>query len=118
MLHESLAHAQEDVTRRLLTEARVDAERVVLATRAALSADVALLVDGEEAMLENAVAAVETAAADTDRDVIMAAIEALDHAAQPFAQRRMDRSISAALGGKSIDAIDAELKNTEQSGST
>ncbi len=118
MLHDSLAHAQEDVTRRLLTEARVDAERVILATRAALTADVALLENGEGAVIESAIATVETAAAADDRDAIQAAIEALDHAAQPFAQRRMDRSIAAALGGKSIDAIDAELQNTENTGPT
>jgi len=118
MLHDSMAHAQEDVTLRLLTEAQVDAERVVLATRAALAADAVLLEDGEGSRLEDAIAAVVNAATGSDRDAIMAAIEALDHAAQPFAQRRMDRSITAALGGKNIDAVDAELHNTEQSGST
>lgn len=118
MLHDSMAHAQEDVTRRLLTEARVDAERVVLATRAALTADAALLSDGEGEVIEKAVAFVETTAAGEDRDAIQGAVEALDHAAQPFAQRRMDRSITAALGGKSIDAIDAEMKNTENTGPT
>ena len=40
------------------------------------------------------------AAAGENRDAISAAISALDEAAQPFAQRRMDRAFATALTGK------------------
>ena len=40
-----------------------------------------------------------------DRDAIIAAAEALEEESKPFAERRMDRGIRAALAGKRIDAL-------------
>ena len=108
MLRDSMENAQADVTRRLLTEARVEAERVVVATKAAFDADSALLTEDDDVAIRAAIAAVEDAATGSDRDRITAAVAALDEASLPFAQRRMDRSIAAALGGRSIDSVDAE----------
>ena len=39
-----------------------------------------------------------------------AANEALDRASKPFAQRRMDRVVAAAMQGKTLDEIERELK--------
>lgn len=108
MLRDSMENAEADVTRRMLTEARVEAERVVVATRAALETDAALLAGDDEAVIGAAIAAVEQACAATDRERITATVAALDQASRGFAQARMDRSIAAALGGRSLDAVDAE----------
>jgi molecular chaperone HscA len=105
MLRASMEHARDDVTRRLLAEARVEAERVRFATEAALAADGALLVDGEGDTIAEALSALTGAVAGEDRDIIDAAVAALDAAAQPFAQRRMDSAFAAALAGQSVDSL-------------
>ena len=43
MLHDGFAHAEDDMQQRALREARVEAERLLLATRSALAADGDLL---------------------------------------------------------------------------
>src|SRR5436190_393402 len=54
MLYDSLEHAEDDVARRLLTEARVEAERGLLALDAALAKDGKLLSSEERAELDAA----------------------------------------------------------------
>ena len=54
MLYDSLDYAEEDMTRRLLTEARVEARRNLLALDAALAKDGALLSAEERAALDAA----------------------------------------------------------------
>ncbi len=58
MLRESVAHAAEDIAARALTEARVEAEQLVAATRAALAADGDLLAEPSRAAIEEAIDAV------------------------------------------------------------
>ena len=109
MLYDSMEHARDDVARRLLAESRVEAERMIAATRAALDADESLLEEGEGRRIEAAIAELERAVAGEDRDLIDALVRTLDDIARPFAQRRMDRSISAALEGRNLAAVDAEF---------
>src|SRR5438034_11350204 len=70
MLLESFEHAEEDVKTRLLAEQRVEADRILGATRAALAVDGQLLAgeDGarERAAIDEALAALEAARAGTD----------------------------------------------------
>ncbi len=47
----------------------------------------------------------ERARAGTDHRAIKAAIEAVNHASEGFAARRMDRAITAALAGRSVDDV-------------
>src|SRR5262249_30611750 len=54
MLYDSLEHAEEDMTARLLTEARVEARRSLLALDSALAKDAALLSVEERAGLDEA----------------------------------------------------------------
>jgi len=93
MLHDSMVHAQDDMARRVLTESRVEAQRVVAAVRAAVAADGVLLVDGEGETIDEAVRKVDAACAGEDRDAIDGAVEALDATVRPFAERRMDRGL-------------------------
>lgn len=109
MLYDSMEHARDDATRRLLAESRVAAERMIAATRAALSADASLLAAGEGQRIVAAIDELERAVAGDDRDLIEALTTALDDAARPFAQKRMDRSIAAALEGRDIASVDAGL---------
>lgn len=109
MLYDSMEHARDDATRRLLAESRVAAERMIAATRAALAADASLLEAGEGRRIEAAIDELERAVAGDDRDLIEALTTALDDAARPFAQKRMDRSIAAVLEGRDIASVDAGL---------
>ena len=106
MLYDSMKHAEEDMTRRLLAEARVEAGRAVKAVESALAADRALLDEAGAAEIERVKADVEKAIQAEDRDAINAAVEDLDRVTQSFAERRMDRSIGDALKGVDVDRID------------
>jgi len=109
MLRDSLVHAREDMEQRLLIEARVEAERVLLALSAALAADGVLLSRPERAGIDSAIAKLRQAIAGEDRDLINAAVEGLDHVTHAFAQRRMDRAVALALKGHSLDEVEASM---------
>jgi molecular chaperone HscA len=106
MLYDSLDNAEADMTLRLLTEARVEARRSLLALEAALARDGSLLSAEERAAIDEARAAVETAMAGESRDEINAAAEALETLSKPFAERRMDRGIREALSGLSVGELE------------
>jgi molecular chaperone HscA len=109
MLYDSLDHAEEDMTRRLLTEARVEAKRNLLALDSALGKDGGLLSVEERAELDAARARIETAMAGEDRDEINAAAEALETLSKPFAERRMDRGIREALSGMAVKDLEGRV---------
>ncbi|WP_020695590.1 Fe-S protein assembly chaperone HscA [Reyranella massiliensis] len=106
MLYDSMDNAEADMTLRLLTEARVEARRSLLALEAALARDGSLLSAEERAAIDEARAAVETAMAGESRDEINAAAEALETLSKPFAERRMDRGIREALSGLSVGELE------------
>jgi molecular chaperone HscA len=105
MLKEGFATADADMAMRALREARVEAERMVLATRSALAADGELLAPGERASIEALVADTERIARGEDHHAIDDAVKALADGTEAFAGARMNRSIRAALAGKSIEAV-------------
>lgn len=109
MLRDSLTHAREDMERRLLIEARVEAERMLLALDAALKSDGDLIQLSERAAIDAASGKVRAAMAGEDRDRIGAAVEALEKASHPFAQARMDRAMETALKGHSLDEVEASM---------
>lgn len=109
MLKDSLEHAQEDMAARVLAEAKVEAKRNALAVNAALSHDGDLLSPEERAIIDQALTLLDRACAGDDRDVVLAAGEALETATKPFAERRMDRGIRKALAGVSMDKLEKRV---------
>jgi molecular chaperone HscA len=109
MLRDSMENAEDDMRRRLLIEAQVDAERVRLALDAALAADYALASEGDKKAIAAAAARLDAVRTGEDRELIVAAIEALEAAALPFAQARIDRAIGQALAGRSLDEVEASV---------
>ena len=105
MLREGFAHAEEDVAARRLREARVEAQRMVLATRSALAADGELLSTTERADVEALVRQVEQVAAGEDHAAIDAAVEQLATGTEAFAAARMNRGIRAALAGRKVEDV-------------
>ncbi len=109
MLRDSMENAEDDMRRRLLIEARVDAERVLQALDAAMAVDRALASEEEQAAIAAAAERLKALKAGEDRELIVAAIEELEKTALPFAQRRIDRAIGRALSGRSLDEVEADM---------
>jgi molecular chaperone HscA len=108
MLADSLAHAQDDAAARILAEQKVEAKRLLEATRAALNADGAELLDEAEiAALLQALQRLEAALAGSDSAAIGAARAELERLTDPFAARRMDHGIRAALAGRQVGDVAA-----------
>jgi molecular chaperone HscA len=105
MLRDSIENARDDMERRLLVEARVEARRGVNAVRAALAADADLVPAAERGEIDAALERVEQAISRPDRDAINNAAEELEKVTRPFAERRMDRGIRAALAGRNVDEM-------------
>jgi molecular chaperone HscA len=102
MLREGFGAAESDAVARALREARVEAERMVLATRSALAADGELLSAAERGAVEALVADAERIALGEDHHAIDAAVKALADGTEAFAARRMNRGIRTALAGRHI----------------
>jgi molecular chaperone HscA len=105
MLRDSFEHAKEDVHSRALTEHRVDGQRLLEATRSALSADGDLLTREERAAIDQGMVALEKLLAGTDHRAIKKAADALNKATEDFAARRMDAGIRRALAGRKIGSL-------------
>ena len=106
MLLDSFEYAEVDIKQRMLLEQRVEAQRILAALKTALAADGHLLPTAERAAIEAARDALQAAEAGTDHRRIVECIEALDHTSKEFAQRRMDQSLSQAVTGRSLDAVE------------
>jgi molecular chaperone HscA len=105
MLRDGFAHAEDDMAARALREARVEAQRMVLATRAALAADAALLTADERAAIEAHVAATERTAQGNDAHATEAAVKSLAEATEAFAAARMNQGLRQALAGRRVEEV-------------
>lgn len=105
MLSESFTTAEVDMKERALRESRVEAERMTLATRAALAADGDLLDAPAIAAIDAVLAQLEAARQGTDHHAIDAAVEALAHSTEAFAAQRMNRGIRKALAGRRVAEV-------------
>lgn len=102
LLRESQAAAVQDMQARALAEARAEAERLWIATEAALAQQGDLLSASELAELQVAVAHLKALTAADDAAAISTAADALNHASETFAARRMDAGIRQAFTGKTL----------------
>ncbi|OYT88797.1 MAG: Fe-S protein assembly chaperone HscA [Burkholderiales bacterium PBB3] len=105
MLKDSFTTAEGDMRARALVEARVDADRLILATRSALAADGDVLSEPERAEIDTAITALQAVLAQDDVSVIEATSKALAQATESFAAARMNRGIAKALSGKNIETL-------------
>jgi molecular chaperone HscA len=105
MLQDSFATAQQDIAARALVEARVDAERMIAATRSALSADADLLVPAERQAIDALMDQLALSLSSTEAAVTEAATDALAKGTEAFAAMRMNRGIQQALAGKKLEEV-------------
>ena len=112
MLIDALDYGEADLEARRLSEARVEAERMLLATEKALAEDGGLLNASEKQAVIEAISgarkAIETARRPT---AIELAVDTLDHATHAWAGRRMNQAIARALGGKRVDVVEQRVEH-------
>ena len=105
MLRDSMANAKDDAAARARAEAKVEAEGLMAAVQAALDLDADLLDKAELSHIQNLMAQLHNSLPNHTADQIRAAVQALSHATDDFAARRMDRNIQRALGGVSVESL-------------
>ena len=111
MLLDSFEHAEVDFATRLLIEARNEAETVIHATEKSLRAPDfgeiarAELGPGERARIEVALTDLKSVLGGEDRELVRQKLHALNEVTQHLAEVMMNRSVHAALSGKSIDSL-------------
>ncbi|MEZ7816148.1 MAG: Hsp70 family protein, partial [Burkholderiaceae bacterium] len=108
MLRDSFSTAQQDMQARALVEARVDAERMVLATQSALDADGDLLTAQERSGITAGISTLSGligSDASTNAATIESHTKQLAAATEGFAAARMNRGIAQALSGKRLDSV-------------
>ncbi|MEW5892751.1 MAG: Fe-S protein assembly chaperone HscA [Pseudomonadota bacterium] len=107
MLRDSYEHARSDVEARQLAELKVDGQRLVEATEAALAEDGEALLDARErAAIDALLQAMREALQGDDAKAIKRALEALNQGTGDFAARRMDASVRRALTGHKLEELD------------
>ena len=111
MLLESFDHAAADFDARLLIETRNEAETVINATEKSLRRpDFETITTGELTTTEierihSALADLKQAMSSTERDVIHAKTDALNHATRHLAEIVMNRSVREALAGRNVEDV-------------
>ena len=113
MLLDALDHGEQDLLLRRLAENRVEARRILAATRKGLDTDADLLEPGEKQRIEQACAALEAAAGGDEPSRITQGIEALDDVTKAFAGRRMNRAIARAIEGRRIDVVERSVRHAK-----
>lgn len=102
MLESSHTRAADDAKTRALKEAQLEGQQLIEAIDAAIQADGALLIEGEMALLQDAIAQLQAAIDNGDAAAVSVLTDKLNKASNNFAARRMDAHIGAALQGESI----------------
>lgn len=103
MLMDSITHAKDDVTQRMLIEARTEGEQMVYTAQRFMDKNRDYLSIEELAQTQAYVKALQDALTGGDKDAILKRIDELNEYTRPFAERVMDMAISHAMKGKSID---------------
>ena len=105
MLREGFTTAAADMKDRALREARVEAERMLEATRSALAADGDLLSPEQRAHIDGLMAQLGTRCDRGELEALEAANKALAQGTEAFAAERMNRGIRQALAGRKLDQV-------------
>jgi len=111
MLLDSFEHAEADFEARLLIEARNEAESVIQATEKSLrdpdfaEIERSELAAGERQKIDSVVAGLKMVLNSKDRETIQKWTSALNDTTKHLAEVMMNRSVRAALAGKSVDEM-------------
>ncbi len=107
MLKSGFESAESDMVARALREVQVDADRLTEAVNAALLADGDLLETADKTNIEQLLTTLKQTRDGEDTGAIKDACDAVSKATEAFAALRMNRGISKALTGKTLDEVAA-----------
>ena len=106
MLQEGFSTAAQDMQARALVEARVDADRMLIATQSALDADGDILSPSERGSIDALMNTLRQTVAVADSAATLEdATQALAKGTEAFAAQRMNRGIRQALAGKNVQTL-------------
>jgi molecular chaperone HscA len=107
MLQDSFSTAAADMQARARVEARVDADRLLLATQSALDADGDLLDGAERSAIDALLTRLRQTLLDAEADAaaLETATQLLAQGTEAFAAQRMNRGIRKALAGRDVHAL-------------
>lgn len=102
MLLDSLTHAKEDVAKRMLIEAKGEAEQLIYNAEKFVSNNAEHLSQTEADHTNSLIRSLKQSLGSNDKDLILSGIDALNEYTRPFAERVMDIAVSKAMKGKKI----------------
>ena len=103
MLIDSIHHAKEDVSQRMLIESRTEGEQMIYTIERFLEKNKEHVSDQEAADTKKLLETLKTALTSGEKDRIHQAIDELNEFTRPFAERLMNVAISTAMKGKAIE---------------
>ena len=102
MLLDSLSHAEDDLARRALVEARVEAGNVAQSADKFITQNADWLTGAQVAAIREHTARLRAAIDGTDKDAINARLDELNQFTTPLAHEALDRNVAASVAGKNI----------------
>jgi molecular chaperone HscA len=103
MLMDSITHAKDDVSQRMLIEARTEGEQMIYTVENFLRKNASYVSITEIADTTKLLQQLKDALTSGDKDLILKSIDEVNEFTRPFAERLMDQAISTAMRGKSIE---------------
>lgn len=103
MLFDSITHAKEDVTQRMIIEARTEGEQMVYTAERFIEKNKQYFSIEEISKTQQFIQALKEALTSGDKDLIHKKIDELNEFTRPFAERLMDQAIGQAMKGKAIE---------------
>lgn len=103
MLMDSITHAKDDVSQRMVIEARTEGEQMVYTVERFLKNNGTFVTETETTETVKLIGVLKNTLASADKDAIHKAIDELNEFTRPFAERLMDEAIGTAMKGKSIE---------------
>jgi molecular chaperone HscA len=102
MLLDSLKNAKDDVSKRMLIEAKTEAEQLIYTIQRFIEKNAVLLTEAEISKSTEMMGALKAMIPSDERDKILTGIDELNEYTRPFAERLMDQAVSKALKGKQV----------------
>ena len=103
MLIDSIENAKDDVSRRMLIEARTEGEQMVYTVERFLEKNSEQVSVEEAEDTQKLIGNLKSALGSGDKDLIHKSIDELNEFTRPFAERLMNTAISSAMKGKAIE---------------
>ena len=105
MLRESIERAQDDISERMVVEARTEAETLVQAARKTIDKHAGLIDAPERSTIEESIGRLGEAMKGIDHRLVRSITDELDAATEPLAQRVLNSSVQESLGQKRIEEV-------------